>query len=235
MLPDLHVAPHWPRMQAPKPCETHQDAVRILNEIRQMIVVYRRGQVRDWRLEHAQTDYIVNVIAGLIADATVIDALHDRSHKDAARLEERVQKLEADLEGAKRPFAAQMEMQNRRITDLTFQLERLQVQALDQAREMNDESAAESVVGCPDRYRKIQADPAACLLLPCKLCGSPAELWQRWYETDIWHSFVTCTNLEDVDGEGCIFHFPPEPYYKERKIEAVDYWNLMMGPREGRS
>lgn len=125
MLPDLHVAPHWPLMQAPKPCETHQDATRILNEIRQLIVAYRRSQVRDWRYKHAQTDYLVNVVAGLIADATVIDKLHHASDKAATKLEDEVQRLKSDLAESERPFSAQMEMQNRRIIALTSELDQL--------------------------------------------------------------------------------------------------------------
>lgn len=126
MLPDLHVAPHWPLMQAPTPCETHQDATRILNEIRGKIVAYRR-ECKDWRYEHAQTDYIVNVVAGLIADARAIDALHEASAKAEDRLEERIKALESKLAESKRPFSAQMEMQNRRIIALTAELDKLRL------------------------------------------------------------------------------------------------------------
>lgn len=83
----------------------------------------------------------------------------------------------------------------------------------------------------PDRFRKFEGSiPWA--LLPCRLCGFPAELWQRWVRDDIWCSFGACSNLEDVDGEACIFHLPDSPhFYRDRKADAVRHWNLMMGPR----
>jgi len=69
-------------------------------------------------------------------------------------------------------------------------------------------------------------------LLPCRLCGSPVELWQRWVRDDVWESFGACTNLEDVDGEACQFHLPDSPhFYRERRTDAAQYWNLIMGPR----
>jgi hypothetical protein len=93
-------------------------------------------------------------------------------------------------------------------------------------------SSEEQAPPPPDRFRKVEKCLPSWLLLPCRLCGSPAELWQRWRRADVWDSFGACTNLEDVDGEACLFHLPDSPhFYKERKIEAVTYWNLMMGPR----
>ncbi len=135
MLPDLSVPLHWPLMQEQKPCETHQDAVKILNEIRQLIVAYRRGQVRDWRYKHAQTEYIVNVVAGLIADAKAIDKLHHAANKAATKLEEQVAQLKSNLEESKRPFTAQMTMQNRRIIALTEELDRLRLESGKQSSE----------------------------------------------------------------------------------------------------
>lgn len=80
-----------------------------------------------------------------------------------------------------------------------------------------------------DRYRKVETPPG---LLPCRFCGSPSELWQRWEVGDIWYSFGACTNLEDVDGEPCHFHQPDSvAFYKPRKVEAVRYWNLIMAAR----
>lgn len=80
-----------------------------------------------------------------------------------------------------------------------------------------------------DRFRKIDAPQP---MLPCRLCGSPSELWQRWEKDDIWFSYGCCTNLEDVDGEPCTFHLPDSvAFYRPRKIDAVRYWNLIMGPR----
>lgn len=82
-----------------------------------------------------------------------------------------------------------------------------------------------------DRFRKTSFSPAE--LLPCRFCGHPAELWQRWEHDDVWFSFGCCTNLEDVDGEPCTFHLPDSvAFYLPRKIDAVRYWNLMMGPRD---
>jgi hypothetical protein len=80
-----------------------------------------------------------------------------------------------------------------------------------------------------DRDRKVEGDHG---LLPCRFCGCPAELWQRWEVGDIWYSYGACTNLEDVDGEPCTFHLPDDVgFYKPRKVEAIRHWNLMMGPR----
>lgn len=80
-----------------------------------------------------------------------------------------------------------------------------------------------------DQFRKATRQIE---LLRCRLCGSRAELWQRWLRDDIWQSFGACTNLEDVDGEACSFHLPDsEHFYCERKVEAARYWNLIMGPR----
>lgn len=96
-------------------------------------------------------------------------------------------------------------------------------------------SASPTEQGRPaDRYRKVVSEVHAnWLLLPCRFCGHPAELWQRWEHDDVWFSFGCCTNHEDVDGETCTFHLPDSVhFYRSRKIDAVNYWNLMMGPRE---
>jgi hypothetical protein len=101
------------------------------------------------------------------------------------------------------------------------------------ADETRHTESAPSVQGRPaDRFRKVTSE-AAWRLLPCRFCGHPAELWQRWEKDDIWFSFGCCTNLEDVDGEPCTFHLPDSvAFYKPRKVDAFHYWNLMMGPRE---
>lgn len=84
-----------------------------------------------------------------------------------------------------------------------------------------------------DRYRESHANRH---MLPCKLCGSHAVLWQRWLRDDVWQSFGACSNLQDVDGEACHFHLPDsEVFYRDRKTDAVDYWNLIMGPRPPQS
>lgn len=86
-----------------------------------------------------------------------------------------------------------------------------------------------------ERFRKVESN-TSWRLVPCRLCGSPAELWQRWRRDDVWDSFGACTNLEDVDGEPCLFHLPDSPhFYRDRKTDAVRYWNLMMGSRLGDS
>lgn len=81
-----------------------------------------------------------------------------------------------------------------------------------------------------DQFRKAERQID---LLPCRLCGSPAELWQRWLRDDIWQSFGACTNREDVDGEACHFLLPDSPhFYRDRRKDAALYWNLIMGPRD---
>lgn len=94
-------------------------------------------------------------------------------------------------------------------------------------------TSASPVQGQPvDRFRKVGSDVTP-RLLPCRFCGHPAELWQRWEHDDVWFSFGACTNLEDVDGEPCMFHLPDAvAFYLPRKVEAIRYWNLMMGPRD---
>lgn len=80
-----------------------------------------------------------------------------------------------------------------------------------------------------DRHRKAtrQID-----LLPCRLCRSRAELWQRWLRDDVWENYVSCTNEKDVDGEPCQFYVPESAdFYCDRRMQAAQYWNLIMGPR----
>jgi hypothetical protein len=102
-----------------------QAAVRALAEVRRLIVAYRKDEFEDWRVDHAQTDYIVNVVAGLIADAEAIDALHLESDRQVTPLREKIIALEEQLAESKRPFTAQMEMQNNRIIGLNAEIERL--------------------------------------------------------------------------------------------------------------
>jgi hypothetical protein len=128
MLPDLSVPPHWPAQLPVAPCETHQDALRILNQIRGKIIAYRYKE-KDWRFKHAQEAHIVNVVTGLIADAEAIDALHDAANNDATRLADENMRLRDELAEHKRPFSAQMEMQNRRIIALTAELDKLRNEA----------------------------------------------------------------------------------------------------------
>jgi hypothetical protein len=117
---------HWPKMlAAPVSGSDEQAAVRALAEVRRLIVAYRKDEFEDWRVDHAQTDYIVNVVAGLIADAEAIDALHLESDRQVTPLREKIIALEEQLAESKRPFTAQMEMQNNRIIGLNAEIERL--------------------------------------------------------------------------------------------------------------
>lgn len=122
MLPDLTVPPHWPAMRPNEPIEGPQDAIKALAEIRRLIVAYRRESDKDWRVKHAREQHIVNVVAGLIADARAIDALHDAAQKGLAPLKDEIERLKSDLAEKKRPLEPQMEMQNRRITALNSQV-----------------------------------------------------------------------------------------------------------------
>jgi hypothetical protein len=95
---------------------------------------------------------------------------------------------------------------------------------------MNEPIKHDNKLASPkDGYRRAarQID-----LLRCKLCGSRAELYQRWVRDDVWETYGSCTNDEDVDGEPCQFGVPESSrFYSERRVEAARYWNLMMGPR----
>lgn len=119
---------HWPKMLAAPGDGTHeQQAVRALAEVRRLIVAYRKqgDGYDDWRVTHARTDYIVNVVAGLIADAKAIDALHHAADRKVTPLREEIAQLKEALAESKRPFTAQMEMQNNRIIGLNQQIEGL--------------------------------------------------------------------------------------------------------------
>ena len=120
---------HWPAMLAvPESAQTEQGAIRALAEVRRLIVAYRKSDVPedlDWRVHHARTDYIVNVVAGLIADAKAIDAFNDSTTRETEPLRDRIKALEEKLAESKRPFTAQMRMQNNRIIGLTAEVDRL--------------------------------------------------------------------------------------------------------------
>lgn len=118
---------HWPAMVAAPVLPGERAATRALCEVRKLIVEYHKSQHCDWRPHHARTDYIVNVVAGLIADAKAIDALHAASDKRLRKLEEENARLREQLAESKRPFSAQMEMQNRRIIALTAELDALRI------------------------------------------------------------------------------------------------------------
>ena len=118
---------HWPAMLTAPADPEEQAATRALAEVRRLIVAFHKKEDGDWRVEHARSDYIVNVVAGLIADAEAIYALHTASDREVTPLRERIAKLEEALAESKRPFSAQMEMQNRRIIALTAEVDRLTI------------------------------------------------------------------------------------------------------------
>lgn len=122
MLPDMNVPVHWPKMCGEPDDHTPQAAIRALNVVRALIVKYRREQDGDWRVNHAQSAPICDVVSGLIADATAIDELHEAADAEAERLGKENERLREELEEAKRPFTAQMTMLNRRIIDLNEKL-----------------------------------------------------------------------------------------------------------------
>ena len=115
---------HWPAMVATDALGGEQAAVRALAEVRRLIVAYHKRGHCDWRPHHARTDSIVNVVAGLVADAEATNALYDSIDKNLRPLEEENKRLREALAESKRPFTAQMEMQNRRIIELTAQLDK---------------------------------------------------------------------------------------------------------------
>lgn len=118
---------HWPLMLPPPKQFDEQTAVRILADVRRLIVEYRKRRDKDWRVSHAQSDSLVNVVAGLIADAEAIGDLFDQTESRSGKLEEANRKLRDELAESKRPFSAQMEMQNRRIIALTAELDQLRM------------------------------------------------------------------------------------------------------------
>lgn len=123
---------HWPKMlAAPNGDSPEQSAIRALAEVRRLIVAYRRtDDYEDWRANHARTDYIVNVVAGLIADAKAIDALYTIADRQVTPLRARIAELEEALAESRRPFTAQMEMQNKRIIGLNAEIERLKADSM---------------------------------------------------------------------------------------------------------
>lgn len=116
---------HWPKMLTPPPIEDPgQAAVCALSEVRRLIIAHLEED-EDWRLHHAETDYIVNVVAGLCADSKAIVACFMAGEKQLEPLREKIKRLEEDLAESKRPFTAQMQMQNNTITRLNEEIARL--------------------------------------------------------------------------------------------------------------
>lgn len=95
----------------------------------------------------------------------------------------------------------------------------------------DDNSPSPEASHAPPKDTHRKATPQIDLL-PCRLCGSCAELWQRWLRDDVWESYGSCTNEKDVDGEPCQFYVPEWPgFYFDRRAAAARYWNVIMGPR----
>lgn len=67
-------------------------------------------------------------------------------------------------------------------------------------------------------------------MLACILCGHTAELNEQSFKNNNSAvKAVCCTNNgdEDNDVDPCPFYLPPAEFWKPRKIEAVEFWNLM--------
>lgn len=122
MISDL-MPPHWPKMLAKARLDDERSAIKALAEVRRLIVEYRKDD--EWRCHHARTDHIINVVAGLIADAIAIDAHSLAEHRLIEPMREKMASLKEQLAESKRPFTAQMEMQNNRIIGLTAEVDRL--------------------------------------------------------------------------------------------------------------
>ena len=124
MLPDLNVPLYWPAMVKQADESTDQGAIKALANVRAQIVRYRHDpdDPEPWREHHAKTAPIVDVVAGLIADATVIDELHESADARAEKLAKENERLCEELAESKRPYTAQMTMLNRRIIDLNEKL-----------------------------------------------------------------------------------------------------------------
>lgn len=77
----------------------------------------------------------------------------------------------------------------------------------------------------PELFTKLD-DPF--IILPCPVCGSEAELWERYNPNiDQAHKAVMCNHGDRLgpSEEGCPMYMPPEWCYQARKIEAVTIWN----------
>lgn len=102
-----------------------QEAIKALADVRRRIVVYREKEdgPDDVRTHHAKTASIGEVVGELMIDIHNMDVLAETAGADTERAITRAKKAEEDLAEAKRPFTAQMEMQNKRIIGLNGQLE----------------------------------------------------------------------------------------------------------------
>lgn len=96
-----------------------------VTQIREMVADYwKRGgdQVREGRARSLPIDA---VIAGLLADLRNMERLYESECKAHDPLRDQIARLRDDLAESKRPFTAQMEMQNRRIIALTAEVDAL--------------------------------------------------------------------------------------------------------------
>lgn len=116
---------HWPKMlEGPADDANERSAVAALARVRAQIVEhYQVKNESDWRLDFARTQRIENVVAGMLADVQASDEFSFSCQNDDGKLRDRIADLEEKLAEAKRPFTAQMEMQNRRIIAQTAQLD----------------------------------------------------------------------------------------------------------------
>jgi len=108
--------------------EAGQEAVKALAKLRKRIVAYRcrvDGE-DDPRTHHARTSPIDEVVGDVLLDIHNMDVLASSASNDATRAIERADAAEEALAEAKRPFTAQMEMQNKRIVGLNGQIEQLE-------------------------------------------------------------------------------------------------------------
>lgn len=138
---DLSVPHHWPKTVREPEGSDEQSAVKALAEVRRLIVVYRKSaDAQDWRTPHAQESHIVNVVGGLIADAKAIDELFAAADRRVRPLEEEVERLRGELAESKRPFTAQMTMQNNRIVALNAEVDRLSGLLRERSQPSNDRS-----------------------------------------------------------------------------------------------
>lgn len=116
---------HWPKMQNQKGDEANeQTAVKKLAAIRKAIIAYYQKDYEDWRLEHAESADIVDVVNGLIADSNAAWSMFYTADSGREVLIKKIEKLKDDLAESRRPFTAQMEMQNRRIIALQREVDK---------------------------------------------------------------------------------------------------------------
>lgn len=113
----------------PEDYEVGQDAVRALHAIRIKIVEYQRATHDAVAVHHARTAPIMDAFKSLLIDACNYHALTISASQDAERAIQACKVAEEALAESKRPFTAQMEMQNRRIIALQAEVDELRKRA----------------------------------------------------------------------------------------------------------